>query len=318
MTITIGHVALFFGLTVFSLVSAGYHLLVASRAHEQLVSRAEDLGADPKVLSDPMHRKSGLVRWADRIDRNPKTAALRERLRLAYVKWKPSDFYIIRWTATLSMLGLCAGLFDLPYILTGLLTAATYFLLPRFFFILRRDAYQRAFNAQLVEVTHLLASALRAGMSVQQAIGQVSRRLPEPAAGEFRQVQHELTLGDTMAMALTRLRQRMRSRDLEVMINAIIIQHQAGGNLARVLSEMSNILTERQRLMSEINSLTADSKFSAMIVQLMPFILILMLRSTPIGEALLENTIGWVILGIFAVVQVGVYFLIQRITNIEV
>lgn len=306
------------GLCVFLLLVSGYHLIRALQAREQLIARAEDLGADPEVLSDPLRRQSVLVRWADRYDRSPEAQSVREQLRRAAVPWKPSDYYAIRVGMSFIIVNICWMMLDLPIFGALLAGVAAYLIVPRVFFFLRQNAYVQAFNKQLVEVTQLLANALRAGMSIQQAIGEVAERVPEPARSEFRQTHHELLLGDNLPLALNDMRRRVRSRDLDVLINAIIVQHQAGGNLVRVLNGMANTLNERQRLEREINSLTAEARFSALVVMVLPVFFLLMIRDTPLGEGLFQTITGWVLLGVFAVLQVGIYFLIQRVARIEV
>ena len=318
MKFTSLQLAVLFGISVFAVLGAAYNLLRAMQVREELVAHAEDVAADPEVLSDPMRRRSFLVRWADRYDRSPNVGAIRERLRKAYVRWRPSDYRVIRLALGVGTLTATWLVFNLPPIPSVLIALGAYFVVPRIFFAMRRNAYVHAFEAQLVEITQLLANSLRAGMSVQQSIGQVVDRVPEPAQTEFRQTNHELMLGDNLAMALNGLRQRLHSRDLDVIVNAIVVQHQAGGNLARVLAAMANVLTERQRLSSEIRSLTAEARFSALIIMLLPIIMILLIRDSPLGETLFETPFGWGLLTAFAVVQVVVYFIIQRIAKIEV
>ncbi|NOK57334.1 MAG: type II secretion system protein [Chloroflexi bacterium AL-W] len=293
-------------------------LTQATSAREHLMTRAEDVAADPAILSDPLRRRSFLVRWADRYDRDPEVIKTREALRRAHVPWRPSDYQTIRVGLTA---GIVAGgyfMFDIPLLPTALLGLGVYYLVPKMFFFLRQGAYVQAFDEQLTEVTQLLANSLRSGMSIQQAIAQVIDRLPEPARGEFRNTHHELMVGETLLQSFSRLRQRVPSRDLDVVIGAVVVQHQAGGNLARVLAAMSVMLTERQRIASEIRSLTADARFSAMICMIMPIGILLMLRGTLIGEAIFETVIGWVLLAIFLLIQVGVFFIIRKILQIEV
>ncbi|MBC8160406.1 MAG: type II secretion system F family protein [Roseiflexaceae bacterium] len=199
-----------------------------------------------------------------------------------------------------------------------LLAAAVYFIGPRMLFAIRRDAYVKQFNDQLIEVSQSMANALKAGMSIQQALFQVSERVPEPASGEFRQTHNELMLGDNLIMALSALRDRVRSRELDVMVNATLVQHAAGGNLARVLAAMANILTERRRMQREIQSMTAEARFSAIVIQIIPIILVIILRDTSFGKGLFETTPGWVLLGLYGVAQIGIFLLIRRIMKIDV
>jgi tight adherence protein B len=305
-------------LAVFMTCVGLYNLVRALQAREQLIARAEDLAADPQVLSDPLRRQSFLVRWADRYDRSQAAAAIRERLRRACLNLKPSDYRVLRIGLAAGLIYVCVILLKISLLPSVALGLAVFFLGPRILFRIRNDAYVKKFNEQLIEVTQSLANALRAGMSIQQAINQAAERAPEPAQSEIRQTHNELLLGDNLSFALNSLRARIRSRELDVVVNAILVQHQAGGNLARVLSAMSNILTERRRLMGEIHSMTAEARFSAIIVQLMPIVLLIVLRNTAFGRGLFETTLGWVFLGIYGLVQIGIFFLIRRIMKIEV
>lgn len=293
-------------------------LLLALRDHEYLMTRAEEQGADPATLSTSSRRKSMLARWADRYDRSARAEADRERLRKAYVRWKPSEYAIGRWVLSLGLIYVGFIIFDLPLLLSLGIGLLIYNLAPALFFFMRRDAYLKAFNQQIVEITQVMANALRAGMSVQQALGQVADRLPEPAQEEFRQTHSELLLGKPFDQALWDLQMRVNSRDLRVAMNAIIVQYEAGGNLARALYNMADVLTERQRLASEINSLTADARISSTVVMVLPVILLLLIRNTPLGEQLFTNPIGWLLLALFGGLQVIIYFVVQHIARVEV
>jgi tight adherence protein B len=303
---------------VFVTIVGLYNLFQAVQSREQIVTRAENLGADPDVLSDPLRRSSFLVRWADRYDRSPKAAGDREFLRRTYLSIKPSEYRMFR-------IGLAAGLFYITWIIlqfspviAGVIGLAVFFFGPKLLLFFRRDAYVKAFNSQLVEIAQSLANALKAGMSVQQAVAQVAERLPDPARGEFKQTHHELLLGDNLAQALNAMRRRVRSRDLDILVSAVVVQHSAGGNLARALTAMANTLSERQRMAREVDSLMAESRYSAFVIMVIPFVLIMMIKNTPLGEGLVSTWIGWAALAIFTIIQIGIFFLIQKVARIDV
>jgi tight adherence protein B len=318
MSFLVLHPSLLVALTSLLIVLGGGLLLRALSVHEGIQTRAEEQAADPATLSDPLRRKSRLARWADRYDRSARAQADRERLRRAYVSWKPSEYVIIRLTVSAGAAYLAFLLLSLPPFFSLGLGMLAYHLAPAIFFFVRRDAYLNALNQQLVEVTRVMANALRAGMSVPQACGQVAERLPEPACGEFRQTYSELLLGKPLDQALWDLQRRVGSRDLSVALSAIVVQYEAGGNLARVLYNMADVLTERQRLASEIRSLTADARISATVVMIMPVIMLLLIKNTPLGDGVFVHPLGWLLLALFGAMQVGIYFLVQRIARIEV
>ncbi|MCU0491723.1 MAG: type II secretion system F family protein [Chloroflexaceae bacterium] len=316
--LSISNIALLAAVGTFLLIIGGVRLVQAMRSREALVMRAEDMGASPEVINDPMRRASLLARWADRFDRSARAAKYREQLRLAYIKLRPSEYLALRLGLAVAFYYACSLMLAIaPLASIGIATAA-YFLVPMLIFRTRREAYVKAFTEQLVEITQMLANALRAGMSLQQSLGQVADRVAEPAQTEFRQTHRELLLGDSLPQVMGGLCDRVPSRDLAVMANAMVVQHAAGGNIARVLASMSVIQSERQRLISEINAMTSESRISALIIQLMPIGLLVVIRHTPIGEAIFTSWPGWLLLGFYIITQIGIFFLIRRIMRIEV
>jgi tight adherence protein B len=313
-----GQIALLATVATFVAVLGAARLLRAIRGREQLLARAEELAADPGLLSDPARRQSFLARWADRYDRSPRAENARERLRLAYLLVRPSEYEVLRLGMAAGLVYVCILMLDIAPPAALAIGLGAYFLVPRLVFAFRRDAYVNAFNTQLVDITTLMANSLRAGLSIQQAIGQVADRSPEPARTEFRQTHRELLLGDNLSLALTGMCRRVPSRELSVLVNAVLVQHAAGGNLSRVLRAMSNVLAERERIRGEIQAITAEARFSANIIQVMPLGLLVLIRHTVLGEAIFNTVPGWILLAIYFIVQFVVYLVIRRIMRIQV
>jgi tight adherence protein B len=144
------------------------------------------------------------------------------------------------------------------------------FLLPRFWLGHRKSKRLKAFNAQLADTITLIANALRAGSSFLQAIELVVRESRPPINIEFGRVIREVNLGLAFDVALENMVRRVRSDDLELMVTAIAIQHQVGGNLAEILDTISHTIRERVRIKGEIRSLTAMQRMSGYLVAFLP------------------------------------------------
>lgn len=144
------------------------------------------------------------------------------------------------------------------------------FLLPRFWLNRRKSKRLKAFNAQLADTIMLIANALRAGSSFLQAIELVVRESRPPINVEFGRVIREVNLGLPFDAALENMVRRVRSDDLELMVTAIAIQHQVGGNLAEILDTISHTIRERVRIQGEIRSLTAMQRYSGYLVAFLP------------------------------------------------
>ena len=126
------------------------------------------------------------------------------------------------------------------------------------------------FATQLPDTITLLANSLRAGSSFLQGLELVTREGRPPISEEFERVVREMSLGVALQPALNNLVRRVKSEDLELMVTAINIQSQVGGNLATVLDSIAFTIRERIRIIGEINTLTAMQRYSGYVITLLP------------------------------------------------
>lgn len=133
------------------------------------------------------------------------------------------------------------------------------------------------FDNQLADMLNLVVNGLRAGYSTLQAMEAVSKELPSPISDEFHRVVQEMQLGLSMEEALDHLIRRIDSEDLDLVITAITIQREVGGNLAEILDVISFTIRERVRIKGEIASLTAQGRATAWVISALPILLMLLL-----------------------------------------
>lgn len=150
-------------------------------------------------------------------------------------------------------------------------------MLPRFY--VRRQQGQRLirFNNQLADMLNLMVNGLRAGYSSMQAMEAVSREMPPPISDEFRRVVQELQLGLSMERALDNLLRRIPSDDLDLVVAAMNVQREVGGNLAEILDTISHTIRERVRIKGEIRVLTSQVMYSGRFLAMMPILISLAL-----------------------------------------
>jgi tight adherence protein B len=201
------------------------------------------------------------------------------------------------------------------------------FFLPRIFVAQRQARRLKSFNDQLADTITLLANALRAGASFLQSVELVVRETRAPMSTEFARVVREVNLGLPFTQALDNMVRRVRSDDLELMVTAVSIQHQVGGNLAEILDSIAFTIRERIRIKGEIRTLTAQQRMSGLVVGLLPIGLFLLLSvlAPAFMSALFDPKVkiiglpaGAVLLGIGGFMM-GIGFLaIRRIVDIEV
>ncbi len=176
------------------------------------------------------------------------------------------------------------------------------------------------FDRQLPEVLTLLATSLRAGYSIMQAIEAVAAEAPDPSNREFGQGMAEIRLGRPMIDALGDIAVRMESRDFEWTVMAISIQREVGGNLAEVLQSISETMLHRNRFRREVKALTAEGRMSMWIMSSLPFAVALLITFVNPGylEPLYTTTLGVVLLVVGLIMMViGISFM-RKIVKIEV
>lgn len=203
---------------------------------------------------------------------------------------------------------------------TGLL-ALLLFLAADFVFVQRRitkrlDNFQR----QLADCLSLVANSLRAGFSFLQTMEIISREMEPPMSTEFERVMRDTTLGKSLDDALHDMDDRVGSADFSLVVTAVLIQQQVGGNLATILDTIRQTISERIRIRREVNTLTAQGKMSGIVLACIPVALgLFFYASSPeYLEPLLTTDIGRIaIIGAVFLVIVG-FAIIRKIVDIKV
>ncbi len=206
------------------------------------------------------------------------------------------------------------------YLILSVVGGLAGMLAPRLYLRFLQRKRVTAFEKQLGDTMTLLANSLRTGYSLLQSIETVSRELPPPVSVEFARVVREVGLGLTLPEALENLLRRVPSDDLDFMITAINIQYEVGGNLAQVLDSIAHTIRERVRILGEIRVLTAQQRFSALILTVLPVIsgLLIFMVNPSYMSGLWQSTCGLQIMGAGAILMVIGYLVIQRIAKIPV
>lgn len=226
----------------------------------------------------------------------------------------------------------CSGAEDMIACLTGgfrgamlvaMIGAVVGFIAPNFFVNMKIKSRLRAFDNQLADTLGLMVNAMRAGFSVTQAMEAVSKEAPPPVSEEFRRVVQEIQLGLSMPDALDHLLDRIRSDDLDLVVTAINVQREVGGNLAEILDVMAFTIRERVRIKGEIVVLTSQGMMTGSVISGLPFALmgVLYLINRPYISEFWQarnQPLGFILLGIgVTMIAVG-WAIIRKVVTIEV
>jgi tight adherence protein B len=204
--------------------------------------------------------------------------------------------------------------------LCGAVAAAGGFFAPALAIRFSRRRRVHRFDAQLAEALQQMAGALRAGLTLQQAVEQVGRDSAPPLRHEFGLFTREVKLGLGLDAALAGMSERVGSEDLELVAVATSIARQLGGNLGEMLEGIAATIRERFRLEGKIAALTSQGKLQGMIVAALPLLIGLFLDAyrPDLIEPMFEGPYGYLLLSAIALLQATGFVAIRRIVSIDV
>ena len=244
---------------------------------------------------------------------------LSTQLARADLKLTVGEFLVLQLLAAIG--AGAAGYFLSGTIVIGILALVLGWFAPRWFMSYRQGVRLRAFNDQLGDALNLMVNGLRSGYSVLQAMEAVSREMAPPIATEFSRVVQEVQIGLSLDQALSNMLRRIKSDDLDLVVTAINVQRDVGGNLAEILDVISFTIRERVRIKGEIRTLTAQGRYSGYVISLLPICLVLILfvlNKPYISQLFTSGWCGWAMV-VCGLLMIGTGFIaIQKIVAIEV
>jgi tight adherence protein B len=268
---------------------------------------------------------------ADRMDRaiagRGFTGKIRERIARADVKLRVTEYIALQFLVA-------AGLGAAGYFLMGGWFMAAFgaifgLFVPRFYCNFAAKRRLQAFDGQLSDTLNLWVNALRSGYSVLQGMEAIATELPKPVSTEFERVVQEVRLGLSVSQALDNMLRRVPSEDLDLVITAVNIQREVGGNLADILDIISFTIRERVRIKGEIRTLTAQGRASGWIITVLPVALgaiLFLINPEYMGQLtrreppIILNVLpcGWLVIGFSLLMIAAGAVAIQKIVDIEV
>lgn len=305
-------------IVVLAAASALGALLALSAAIDRQPATAPAVGASLRgIVGDPWAALQPVSQLLRRQNDPLHPSTLADRLAQADIKLRPSEFTLVQ-LACVAVFSAAAFLrFGLS--LQVAVFAVAGYVAPFAYLMYRRGSRQRTIAEQLPDVLALLSSGLKAGLSFPQAIDNVAKRANPPTSEEFARVVREMQIGRSPELALKNLVRRLESEDVDLVITAVIINAQVGGNLARILDGIQGTIRERVRVEGQIAALTAQAKASGLIITALPFALALLLYfvAPAYFQPMLSTTVGWILVALCLIsIAIGNFF-IRRIAGID-
>ncbi|MCL6638092.1 MAG: type II secretion system F family protein [Firmicutes bacterium] len=300
-------------------LQAGEQKIIAGRMNRILAGRVQDVLARVKDKKNHPGVGRRVLELAGRLFTARKiTEKVDALLARADIPLKGEEFL-----GLILLLSLGGGIFFT--IITGSLAAGLpaavlggY--LPYFVLQAARTRRLNKFNGQIGDALVIMANSLRSGFSFLQAMDMVRKEMPDPIAREFAVTLQEMNWGTPTGEALHNLTSRVNSEDLELVVTAVLIQRQVGGNLAEVLDNIAGTIRERVRIKGEIKTLTAQGRISGLVIGLLPVLLtsVLLVINPAYIKPLFSSKAGLTMLFAAVLSQILGLFMIKKIVQIPV
>ncbi len=228
------------------------------------------------------------------------------------------EYFILRVTVSLVLVGV--GFVFAPIQVLALLGVPAGWWAVGFWLKRRILGRQRKLESQLVELLQMLASGLRAGFGLMQAVESASDQLTPPISIELRRFIRDTAMGASVESALANLNERVGSSDWDIVITAILIQRSVGGNLAEILDNVANTMRERVRIKNEIRTLTSQQRMTGYVIGGIPIGLgiVFSMINWDFMSLMFTESVGRMMLGAGAVLWTIGFMIIRKIVDIEV
>jgi tight adherence protein B len=316
---------LLFMLVFLSFATVGYALSATMRrrqeAHERMLGRvAPSRLVPPRVRGSAVRdrRLSTIAVFDALLESFSATARLVRLIRGAGLSNRAGE--VILYVALIGMLAALVTIVFSGNRLLGVGAGLVGAALPLMVVSSRRRKRMRAFGEQLPDALDLVRASLQAGHSLNTAMAVVADEFPDPVAEEFRAVVEETRLGLPLREALLNLRSRIDDDNVPILVVAILIVQEVGGNMAEVLDNVSYTIRERFKLLRDAQVMTAQGRMSARLLVSLPFLvgLVMYFFNPTYFRPMLDSPKGMYMLTYAAwSVAVG-YWLIRRIVTIRV
>lgn len=262
-----------------------------------------------------------VLQWADKkLERQKETLAHQASTTLAdmFIFLDPQKMFRYNVTAMIVLPAIVWFLTANPLFTVVALVAT--FVLPKYYVNHLRVTRLKTLEKQLPDALLMITGAMSAGASLNVAIESMIKEQRPPIAQEFELMVREQRMGVDFDAALRNMEKRNPVPDFALVISALRISREVGGNLAEILNSLAETLREKQTMEGKIASLTAQGKIQGVVMTCLPLLVMFaLMQIEPVAMAPLFSTWpGYLTLAVIMVMEVMGYFFIRKITRIDV
>jgi tight adherence protein B len=181
-------------------------------------------------------------------------------------------------------------------------------------------ARRQKFNQQLVDSLMVLSGSLRAGLSLLQSFEVLAEEMPPPVSQEFSLVLRENRIGIPLEVSLANLKRRMPTEDLDLIVTAILVARETGGDLTETFNQLIFTIRERSKLIGRLNALTVQARLQGVIMGILPIAFAIFVYSfnPRFFDIMLKNETGRMLLGAAFILEVLGIFFIRKFSTVDI
>ncbi|MBS1959878.1 MAG: type II secretion system F family protein [Bdellovibrionales bacterium] len=202
----------------------------------------------------------------------------------------------------------------------GVISMLIGWILPRPIIDIMYGSRCTKFVEQMVDGLGLMSNGMRSGLSVVQAMGLVAQEMPNPIQQEFNLILSQNKLGVSLEEAFLNLSRRVVADEVEMFVTSVNILKETGGNLAETFDTITTLIRERIKVEGKIKAMTAQAFWQGIILMCVPpFMATVLSQSDPeLMRPMFTHPLGWVILTVVVILEVAAFFMIRKVTKIDV
>jgi tight adherence protein B len=306
---------------VILLVMGAYYLFIAPlRSRQKIVERLEEASDEHlrrvQILKAELDRhENWLLSFFKRLLGQKYLTRIQSHLLQGDIYWTPSTFLLL--VLGLGLAGFIIGNWIIDRFLWALLLMLGLGSLPLLYLRRKKKQKTQAFEQQMPDAMELLSRSLKAGHTLPSAIELLSKEMLHPMGSEMRIAYEEQRFGISMTESLIHMQERVDSEDLRYFVTAVVIQHEAGGNIVEIIEKIAQVIRSRLNFKVKIKALTAEGRLSAVVLTVLPvvlFVLLLFIKNDYEG-VLLTDELGHKFLFVAFIMLLAGSYLMRRIVR---
>jgi tight adherence protein B len=181
-------------------------------------------------------------------------------------------------------------------------------------------ARRRKFSSQIVDALMILSGCLKAGLSLPQSFEVLIEEMPAPISQEFGLLLRQIRMGVSLENSLIGLKKRMRVDDLDMVITAMMVARETGGDLTETFSRLAFTIQERNKLIGKVNALCVQGKLQGIIMSIIPIAFAAFVYKTNphFFDVFFQDAFGKGLLTYAIISQILGMFFIRKLSRVDI